>query len=241
MSGGTVVQTCPGGNNNLVSCQVSGTCVPNLTAEQCSAAAGTVVQNCPGGNNNLINCQVAGACVSNAYTVEQCTILGGTQVSSCPGGNNSSSSGGGGSSSSGGKSSSSSAPIQKMYCDYGYPNSEGGGCFPLDFGNIVCDETYGKLSTRCGRTDLQYCRYSTGCYSINSTTELWDCEDYGTFVTECPTSLYGKLYYCYDGDGYGECDKIGGVYWSNAKQCTTSGGAVVDRPFCLEIEAVINN
>ena len=192
-------------------------------------------------------------------TAQICQSSGGTVVNSCPGiGGGTSSSGGGisggtSSSSVGGTArSSSSNTATQFYCDYGYPHSAGGGCFPINLVNPSCDTEYGILSLKCGRTDLAYCNYaasnvsSGGCYNMvdNSTNRSNCTRDNGSVLTECPVIRYQETFYCFEeyydeGEFYKDCDRIGGWYFSNARECIQYGGAVVTKSFCLGVGAEI--
>jgi hypothetical protein len=136
-------------------------------------------------------------------------------------------------------------PTPVAYCDYGLPHSAGGGCFPIFKIEDVteCDAEYGKLRTAaegCGRTDLSYCRYGNGeCYNIaNNSTAINKCTitDSGTNYNECPLNTFVEPFYCYDGDGYGDCDRIG-VYYNSAKSCIQSGGMPLPIQWCDDIGA----
>jgi hypothetical protein len=134
------------------------------------------------------------------------------------------------------------------YCDFGLPHSAGGGCFPIFTIDDIsaCDAEYAKVSlTGCGRTDLSYCRYNNGkCYNIENTAAAkTKCTgaDSGTNYDECPLSTFEETFYCYDGDGYGDCDKIGGLLWSSARECVRAGGLPITRSWCLDAGAEIYN
>ncbi|MDR0517336.1 MAG: hypothetical protein LBH25_09880 [Fibromonadaceae bacterium] len=129
-----------------VNCEVAGICTQAQTVQACQSSGGTVVASCP--INGLINCDIGGVCTQT--TSVACQASNGTVVASCPGGGGNSSSGGGsnnGNSSSGGGSdiSSSSGVVAAftLFCDYGYPMTEGGGCYPMNVGEINCDESWG--------------------------------------------------------------------------------------------------
>jgi hypothetical protein len=137
------------------------------------------------------------------------------------------------------------------FCDFGYPMTGGnGGCYPI-LDALECDQDYGKIAEKCGsRTDLAYCSWGPpdafggGCFDVpNTTAGRAGCtSDFGSLVDECPSNtLGGVTFYCYDSDGFGDCDRLGGQFAGNARWCAQAGGAIVKIDFCNGIGAIVNN
>jgi hypothetical protein len=271
--GGEVVDTCDGDDDPSGFCLVNGNCSPGVKLSTCSdnggrfdrskcpTTTGGAWGSCLKGEYCYDNYQAAQCAVeSGQYTTELCPKgscrnsvscvdnktksecgQGTWSLGTCSGGTSSGSVGT--SSSSGGT----SIPTPTGYCDFGYPTTSGGGCFPLYPGDN-CDSEYGKVVQKCGRTDVKYCQYPAYGATLANCHATASCSG-GTaaFVTECPTDLYGKTFYCfYYDDEYDElaCDEIG-VYWASARACLTAGDnagvavAIVDRAFCVDAGAEI--
>jgi hypothetical protein len=187
--------------------------------------------------------RVGGTLITREVADDWCETFGGTSSSSSGGGTTPSSSSGGGTTTS----SSSNAPVTIIgYCDYGYPNTSGGGCFPITSMD-ECDLDYGILKARCGtRTDITYCEYSTGCWDIpNTLDDRVDCNEWGDVVTECPVSKYGETFYCLRTvEEVTYCVRISasGTY-KNARGCFSESeyNGVVHEDFCIASGATIRN
>ncbi|MCL2261084.1 MAG: hypothetical protein FWC15_07010 [Fibromonadales bacterium] len=260
---GTPVTSCSvpssnsnGGNSGVLACLVGGAvCTPVTDKTTCDAISGQIVNTCQG-SDQFVLCNVSGLCTAYPNSAA-CNLVQGTVDPNCgggnnPGNNNSSSSGGsnpgnnnssssGGSNPSNNNSSSSTGP--KLYCDYGYPNTAGGGCYPLDLTEFDCDLDYAEIRTSCGRTDLAYCNYSGigGCYNMaNTSTNKTNCEyDFGTVVLECPISKYETAFFCFGSRQYpNDCDRIG-EYYTSSRACVQAGGSVVKADFCEAVGADI--
>jgi len=244
-AGGQVVNSC-NGSDQFVLCDVMGTCMALTNSAQCTLTQGTVVQTCPGsgnnnsssgggdpgnnnssssggnpGNNNssssagggTVNCQVDGICFES--TASECSLYGGTQVTSCP----------------------ELPPKPTLFCDFGYPSTSGGGCYPIGT-ESECDLEYGRVASRCGQRNDQFCHWSS-TYECHLTASASACQtDFGTPVSLCPINTLPAAndnpFYCYYGDSYGSCDRIGGSTFGTASTCATAGGAIVRRNFCTE-------
>ncbi|MCL2207622.1 MAG: hypothetical protein FWB90_05940 [Fibromonadales bacterium] len=254
---GSIVKSCQG-SDQFVNCEIANVCTPVQSAQVCQMSTGTVVATCPGsggnpgnnnssssvggnpgnnnssssvggnpGNNNssssrttggeeTVNCKLVeyGIC-TDVLTAAECTSMGGTQVVSCT-----------------------PPPKPKLFCDFGYPTTSGGGCYPISTAS-ECDTEYGQVATKCGQRNDQFCQWSSTneCHLTASTSK---CQtDYGASVSLCPISTLDEDFYCYYGGYEEDCSKIGGKGYSRATDCASDGGAIVKRAFCVENEIPI--
>jgi hypothetical protein len=154
------------------------------------------------------------------------------------------------SSNSQGKSSSSVSVSTQLYCDFGPPHSDGGGCNAISNASQCNKLDGGAVTTQCGRTDRLFCDYGPknsdggGCFMIASQA---NCDlQYGSVVTQCSAASVGTaLYNSYPrlpssppvppaGSGQLYCD-FGPVHSegggctpiSNASQCNWRDGGLV--------------
>jgi hypothetical protein len=97
---------------------------------------------------------------------------------------------------------SSSSGGSKLYCDFGYETTAGGGCFEIEDKSECNTADGGKVATSCGRTDLIYCNwgeryydpyhedcdedYCGGCFIVPSEAKCRN--DYGKVVSRCPAN-----------------------------------------------------
>jgi len=203
---------------------------------------------CVYGGNTTVDCTPipAGSADLETYLKMSCENGGGAFLtslpSSCAGGGGSSNSGGGSSSNSGGG----GTPKPTLFCDFGYPSTAGGGCFPID-NAANCDLDWGVVTTRCGQRYDLFCDWGIenvdggGCYILESGKDCSYSTNGGNQTYECPIARAKEIYYCYYGDESGTCDRIGGYFYDTANECALDGGAIVRRDFCEENGIYIYN